>query len=152
MKVKSNAPVGRPPKDLDQLADELLYWSTQPDSFNLIGFSRPRCVSVTKLPEWAKKSEKFREALTLAKESIAMNRFEAACANEMPKEFFTRVETQYDPLTEEYRNSQKLFDSKIRMDEKLFEHNLKLAENQASGTQAAEIISKAIQLTSNIKP
>lgn len=109
---------GRPRKyDLDQLADELLIWSTDPSSLNLIGFSRPRLINVTMLPDWAKIHDRFSEALQLAKQSIALNRFEAACANEVPKEFYTRSEGQYDPLYKQYSREEKEFESSLRKKE-----------------------------------
>lgn len=108
---------GRPPYDLDKLADELLYWSSDPSALNLIGFSRPRRISVTMLPAWAKSHQRFSEALRLAKESIAVNRFEAACANEMPHVFFTRSEGLYDPLHHRYDREQKEFESSLRTKE-----------------------------------
>ncbi len=108
---------GRPPHDLDQLADELLYWSTEPTSFNLIGFSRPRCISVTRLPAWAKEHTRFGEALALAKESIAMNRFEASLSNEFPHSFFKSSEGQYDPLHNKYLREEKAYESSLRTKE-----------------------------------
>jgi len=109
---------GRPREyDLDQLADELLLWSTDPSSLNLIGFARPRMINVTMLPDWAKKNSRFSEALQLAKQSIALNRFEAACTNEIPKEFYTRTEGQYDPLYHQYSHEEKEYESSLRTKE-----------------------------------
>lgn len=109
---------GRPPvHNLDQLAEELLYWSTDPSALNLIGFTRSRRISVTKLPEWAKNHAKFGEALALAKEAIASNRFEAACANEMPQAFYSRCEGMYDPLYHKYDRQEKEFESSLRTKE-----------------------------------
>lgn len=132
---------GRPPQyDLDQLAEELLLWSTEPTSFNLIGFSRPRGISVTTLPEWANKHDRFAEALRLAKESIAMNRFEAALANEFPHSFFKSSEGQYDPLHNRYLR-----------EEKEFESNLKKSENEGISNQTANLVSELIKEKNNIR-
>ena len=112
------ADVGRPKEtDLKQMAKELIEWSYLPDSLNLIGFSSPRRMSVTKLPHYASIDNEFREALSLAKENISQNRFNAANAELMPSQFFTRCEGMYDPLYHKYDRDNKTFESKLRKDE-----------------------------------
>ncbi len=109
---------GRPPEhDLEKLAHQLIEWSFLPDSLNLIGFSSPRRISVTKLPDFAVRDPKFREALNLAKENIAQNRFKASCAGLMPQVFYSRSEGMYDPLYHKYDREEKKFDSDLRKDE-----------------------------------
>lgn len=108
---------GRPAVDLIQMAKDLIEWSYQPDALNLIGFSSPRRMSVTKLPEWAEKNVEFREALNLAKENIGINRFKAACGNLMPQVFYTRSEGMYDPLHHRYDRAEKKFESDLRKQE-----------------------------------
>lgn len=108
---------GRPAMDLVQLAKDLIEWSYQPDALNLIGFSSPRRMSVTKLPEWAERDSEFREALCLAKQNIGQNRFKAACSNLMPQQFFTRSEGMYDPLHHRYDRAEKKFESDLRKQE-----------------------------------
>ena len=109
---------GRPPEwDLEELAKELIEWSYKSDSLNLIGFSSPKRMSVTKLPDFAVKNSKFREALILAKENIGINRFKAASLNQMPEKFYTRCEGMYDPLYHKYDRDEKIFESSLRKDE-----------------------------------
>lgn len=123
--------MGRPHTDLKQLAKELIKWSTEPTAMNLMQFSSPRGMSVTKLPEWAEKDENFREALQLAKENIGINRFESAVNNELPKDLFLKAEGNYDPLHRAYFREEKEFESKLRKSEKTSaeEYNSYLAEN-----------------------
>lgn len=108
---------GRPAIDLKALAKELIDWSYQPDALNLIGFSSPKRMSVTKLPDYAKKDDEFREALLLAKENISQNRFKAACADVIPEVFYTRSEGMYDPLFKSYQREEKKFESDLRKSE-----------------------------------
>lgn len=109
---------GRPREyDLDQLADELLLWSTNPTSLNLIGFTRPKLINVTRLADWAKENSRFSDALQLAKQSIAQNRFEAALSGEMPQVMHARCEGLYDPLYHKYSRSEKEFESSLRKKE-----------------------------------
>lgn len=98
---------GRPKTDLEKLAKELIEWSYQADALNLIGFSSPRRFSVTQLPEYAAQNKGFSEALKLAKENIAQNRFRAANNNQMIPAFYTRCEGMYDPLFNKYDNEEK---------------------------------------------
>lgn len=124
--------------DLEQLAEELKIWSTHPTSLNLIGFSRPRMFSVTMLADWAKEDRKFSEALNLAKESIALNRFEATLSNELPQIMHARCEGLYDPLYHKYSR-----------DEKVFESSLKSKENESMPTQVYVVANDG--LSSGIK-
>jgi hypothetical protein len=100
--------------NLDDLADEIIEWSQHATSLNLIGFSSPKRMSVTKLPEYANKHKKFREALQLAKENISQNRFDAACAEVMPEKFYSRCEGQYDPLYHKYDREERKYDADIK--------------------------------------
>lgn len=108
---------GRPAVDLEQLAKELVEWSYLPDSLNLIGFSSPRRMSVTKLPHYASEDDKFREAFVFAKENISQNRFKASCAGTMPQQYFTRCEGMYDPLYHKYDRGERQFDSDLKKQE-----------------------------------
>lgn len=107
---------GRPSTDLSKLAEELIEWSYTPEALNLIGFSSPRRFSVTRLADYAAKDKKFSEALQLAKENIAQNRFHAANANTMIPAFYTRCEGMYDPLFHKYDNEEKDKDAARRKD------------------------------------
>lgn len=127
---------GRPGHDLSLMGKELIEWSFLPDSLNLIGFSSPKRISVTKLPEWAEKDIEFREALRLAKENIALNRFKAASSNLMPQQFYTRSEGMYDPLYHKYDHSEKKFESDLRKQEegtKATTINLQVPHDLAAG-------------------
>lgn len=109
---------GRPIEyNLEEMAKELIEWSKEATSLNLIGFSSPRGFSVTRLPDYARTNPKFSEALQLAKENISQNRFDAACAEVMPEKFYSRCEGMYDPLYHRYDRKEKLFEAKIRAKE-----------------------------------
>lgn len=127
---------GRPAADLSQMAKDLIEWSFLPDSLNLIGFSSPRRMSVTKLPEWAERDSEFREALRLAKENIGQNRFRAANSGTMIQQFFTRSEGMYDPLHHKYDRAEKKFESDLRKQEegtKATTINLQVPNDLAAG-------------------
>ena len=108
---------GRPAPDLKALAEDLLEWSTNPTAFNLIQFTRPRKMSVTMLPDYAAVNKEFSEALNLAKESIAMNRFEATLEGALPYADYAKVEGNYDPLHHRYFRNEKEFESSLRKKE-----------------------------------
>jgi hypothetical protein len=109
---------GRPIEyDLEEMAKELIEWSKEATSLNLIGFSSPRGFSVTRLPDYARTNPKFSEALQLAKENISQNRFDAACAEVMPEKFYSRCEGMYDPLYHRHERREKKFDSQLRAKE-----------------------------------
>lgn len=144
--------MGRPREhDRDKIAKELLEWSTNPTAFNLIQFTRPRMLSVTKLPDWADEDANFREALKLAKESIAMNRFEAAVEGVLPFSEVHRNEYNYDPLHKAHARDEKEFDLQLELRKLDHAHKLKVNENKELGNQAATLYSEAIKAKSIIK-
>ena len=105
---------GRPREyDLVKLGEELVEWSKLPTSLNLIGFSSPRGFSVTRLPNWAEENKEFSYELSMAKENISQNRFQASCEKRMPESFFTRVEGFYDPLHHRHHRDEKKFDAEL---------------------------------------
>ncbi len=132
-----NENAGRPAViDLIKLAQELVEWSYLPDSLNLIGFSSPKRMSVTKLPEYAERDKAFGEALRLAKENIGQNRFRAANNGTMMQQFFTRSEGMYDPLHHKFDRAEKKFESDLRKQEegtKATTINLQVPHDLAAG-------------------
>jgi hypothetical protein len=142
---------GRPREhDRKQIFIDLLQWSTNPTAFNLIQFTRPRMLRVTKLSEWAAEDDNFREALALAKESIAMNRFEAAIEGALPFAEVHRSEHNYDPLYKASVREEKEYDLSLELRKLDHAHKLKTSENEQSSKQGAEILSKLIQSQNNI--
>lgn len=110
--------MGRPREhDRKKIAQELLEWSTNPTAFNLIQFTRPRMLSVTKLPGWAEEDEEFREALKLAKESIAMNRFEATLEGALPYADYAKNEAQYDPMRDRFQQRERRLELDVKKEE-----------------------------------
>ena len=109
---------GRPREhDRKKIAKELLEWSTNPTAFNLIQFARPRMINVTKLPDWADEDEEFREALQLAKQSLAMNRFEAAIEGALPYADYAKNEAQYDPMRDKFQQRERRLELELKKEE-----------------------------------
>jgi hypothetical protein len=144
--------MGRPREhDRKQIAADLLEWSTNPTAFNLIQFTRPRMLSVTKLPEWADEDDYFREALKLAKESIAMNRFEATLEGALPYADYAKNEAQYDPMRDKFQQRERRLELEIKKEELDHTHKLKTKENEDLSKQDSERYSNAIKAKSLIK-
>jgi hypothetical protein len=143
---------GRPREhDRKQIFIDLLLWSTNPTAFNLIQFTRPRMLRVTKLSEWAAEDDNFREALALAKESIAMNRFEAAIEGALPFAEVHRSEHNYDPLYKASVREEKEYDLSLELRKLDHAHKLKTKENDDLAKQDAERLSNSIKAKSMIK-
>ncbi len=143
---------GRPREhDRKKIAQELLEWSTNPTAFNLIQFSRPRSIDVTKLPEWASEDDEFRQALQLAKQSIAINRFEAAIEGALPFSEVHRNEHNYDPLHKAHARDEKEFDLQLELRKLDHAHKLKKEENKDLSNLDSERYSNAIKAKSLIK-
>ena len=143
---------GRPREhDRNQIAADLLEWSTNPTAFNLIQFTRPRLLNVNMLPNWAAEDDEFREALELAKQSIAMNRFEAAIEGALPFSEVHRNEADYDPLRDRFQQREKRFDLELEKEKLDHAHKLKKEENKELSNIDAERYSNAIKAKSLIK-
>ena len=144
--------MGRPIEwDLVKLAAELLEWSTEPTAFNLIQFARPRKINVTALPDWAAIDDNFSEALQLAKQGIAMNRFEAAVDGLLPFAEVNRVDHNYDPLHKAHAREEKEFDLKLELRKLDHAHKLKKEENKELSNIDAERYSNALKSKPLIK-
>jgi len=143
--------MGRPPTDLKELASDLLEWATNPTAFNLIQFARPRKINVTSLPDYAAKDKDFSEALQLAKQSIAMNRFEAGVDGLLPFSEVHRGEHNYDPLAKANAREEKEYDLSLELRKLKYASDLKKEENKDMSEQDAERLSRAIKNKSNIR-
>lgn len=144
--------MGRPREyDRMQIAKELLEWSTNPTALNLIQFTRPRMLSVTKLPDWASEDEEFHEALKLAKESLAMNRFEATLEGALPYADYAKNEAQYDPMRDRFQQRERRLELEMKKEELDHAHKLKKEENKELSNIDAERYSNAIKAKSLIK-
>ena len=144
--------MGSPKKwDLVKLADELLEWSTQPTAFNLIQFARPRKINVTTLPAFAAVDDDFAEALHLAKQGIAMNRFEAAVDGALPFSEVHRSEHNYDPLYKSSVREEKEYDLSLELRKLDHAYKLKSKENEDLAKLDSERYSNAIKAKSLIK-
>lgn len=64
--------------DADQLAEELMEWSDNEDSLYLKEFTSARKVPASYLTRWAKESERFCEALEIAKDRQEIKLFKGA--------------------------------------------------------------------------
>ena len=143
---------GRPREhDRKKIAAELLEWSTNPTAFNLIQFSRPRMLCVTKLADWAEEDTEFREALKLAKQSIAMNRFEATLEGAMSQAEYSKSEGNYDPLYRKFSREERQFELEMKKQELKYASDLKKEENKDLANIDAERYSNAIKSKPLIK-
>ena len=144
--------MGRPREyDRKKIATELLEWSTNPTAFNLIQFTRPRMLSVTKLPDWADEDPEFHEALKLAKESIAMNRYEATLEGALPYADYAKNEAQYDPMRDRFQQRERRLELEIKKEELDHAHKLKKEENKELSNIDAERYSNALKSKPLIK-
>lgn len=132
---------GRPREhDRNQIAADLLEWSTNPTAFNLIQFTRPRLLNVNMLPNWAAEDDGFREALELAKQSIAMNRFEATLEGALPYADYAKNEAQYDPMRDRFQQRERRLELTMKKEELEYASSLKKSEDKALEQEKQSIL------------
>jgi len=68
--------------DREQIAKDLIMWAKKEDSVNLNGFCSSKLIAPSKLSEWAKQDDFFREAYEIAKSFLGERR-ERLLTNDM---------------------------------------------------------------------
>lgn len=111
----SNA--GRPREhNRDQIAKDLIEWAKLPDSINLNKFCAyyDPIIPPSKISEWAKEDERFREAYQSAKSFIGFRREEMLNSDKLHVKAYDLNATTYDHFLKEEKRQQAEFESKLR--------------------------------------
>lgn len=102
---------GRPRRyDLNELADELVEWSKQPQNITLLDFCNDYMIVQTYLSDWAKEHEKFSEALLYAKSQIGARRERLVSYGKLDRAAFGRAQGMYDRMINDYEREEKEFE------------------------------------------
>lgn len=117
--AKGNPKVtGRPMEyDLQKEADALLKWAKKPDSMHLAAFAMERGFAATKLYLWRDKDVDFREALTIAKDQLAIRLREGVNAKTYNERLGARDITAHDSLLKIDERDDMVFASKLKQKE-----------------------------------
>lgn len=91
-----SAPLGRPPRDLIKLAEDLLAWSELPDSSTLNKFCGLHRIAPSVLSRYAKENEDFCLVFELAKANIAVKREQLAATGGLSNQAYAINARVYD--------------------------------------------------------
>lgn len=99
--------------DRDQIAIDMLEWVKKDASLNLNGFCAEQLISPSKITNWAKEEEFFRQAYELTKAVIANRREQKLSKGELHVKSYDLNATVYDHFLREERRSQSIFDAEL---------------------------------------
>jgi hypothetical protein len=122
-----NAPMGRPPRDLVKLAEDLISWSESEDASTLNRFCGLHRIPPSVLSSYAKKDIEFSLAFEQAKANIAVKREQMAATGGLSNQAYAINARVYDYYADE-KNKQDL-DEAAERTKSLDTHKSKLNQN-----------------------
>jgi len=133
--------------DREAIADKLIEWAKGDDSLNLCAFCSKIEIAPSKLSQWAKEDERFRQALDLAKCFIAVRRENKASTGELHLKAYDLNVAVYDYFLKEERRSQLEFECDLK--KQLLEFGDKL-KNEVLESVSPELAAQFNNLMSQI--
>ena len=117
--MNEEQPTKRPPwrpreYDLDDLANEILEWSKNPDSINLTQFVSKNDIPPQNISKWCHESTYFREVLSMAKVNLGINRHAKFMEAKLSQIDITRHEYRYDPFYRKDERKEFAYKEKLR--------------------------------------
>lgn len=95
---------GRPREhDRYQIAIDLIEWAQKDDSYNLNGFTAETLIDPSKLINWAKEDESFRQALNIAKGILGKRREQGLTEGKVHQKAYDLNATVYDRYLKDER-------------------------------------------------
>lgn len=111
---------GRPKKYTDEVKkqefQDLLEWSKNPDSFNLLDFTFNKDYTLSLLGEWSKENDEFSATYKKAKERLGHNIRKKLHDKISPYNYgaFQREIGMYDSNLNEYERAEKIFEANLK--------------------------------------
>lgn len=100
--------------DRDDIADKLIEWAKKDDSLNLCAFCAQNEIAPSKLSNWAKECDRFRQSLDLAKCFLGVRREEKVSTGELHLKAYDLNVANYDYFLKEERRDQLQFESDLK--------------------------------------
>ena len=100
--------------DREAIADKLIEWAKKDDSLNLCAFCSQVEIAPSKLSNWAKECNRFRQSLELAKCFLAVRREEKVSTGELHLKAYDLNIATYDFFLKEERRDQLVFESDLK--------------------------------------
>jgi hypothetical protein len=143
-------PVGRPrERDRAKIAEDLIEWAKKDDSINVNKFCAwyDPPFPTSKLSQWSKEDEEFRQSYEITKAFIAYRREEKLNSGQLHVKAYDLNAGAYDYMVQEERNRQVEFEVKAKSqtesqaDEKIidnFERTMKQLERLQSSARKTD--------------
>ena len=132
LKAKKNSQEelkGRPRKyDQEAIAIDLVEWAKKEDSTNLNGYTVHSGIIPRYITRWAGEDESFRRAYEEAKAILAYRREKLLTAGELHVKAYDLNAKVYDHFLREESREEKVFDSKLKIDDKNDESASRIAD------------------------
>ena len=112
--------------DRDKIAQDLVKWAQKDDSINLNHFCALNLLAPSKISQWAKEDESFRQAYETAKAFLGYRREMLLNKEMLHVKAYDLNATTYDHFLKEERRDQSSFESNLKKEE------IKSGENSLS--------------------
>lgn len=103
--------------DRNQIALDLLEWAKKDDSINLCAFCADKMLVPSKISDWAREDEAFREAYWIAKSHIGKRRELLLSQGKLHVKAYDLNANTYDHFLKEEKRLQAEFESRLRKEE-----------------------------------
>jgi hypothetical protein len=100
--------------DRDQIADELIKWAEKDDSINLNKFCAINALPPSKLSQWAKEEDAFRQSYELAKAHLAARREQWLGFGALHVKAYDICAPAYDYFLKEEKRAQAEYESELK--------------------------------------
>jgi predicted amidophosphoribosyltransferase len=109
---------GRPREhDREKIAHDLIEWAKKDDSINLNKFCAFNEIVPSKISQWAKEDDNFRQAYELAKSFIGYRREEMLNREELHVKAYDLNATNYDYFLRDEKRQQSEFEAALKSQE-----------------------------------
>lgn len=108
--------MGRPREhDRNKIAEDMIIWAAKEDSLNLNGFCAEQLIDPSKITNWAKEDDNFRQAYNISKSILAHRREKGLINGTLHVKAYDLNANVYDRFLKEERTSQAREDNELKM-------------------------------------
>lgn len=132
----------------EKIAADMIEWAKKDDSLNLNGFCAEKLLPPSKISQWAKEDDFFRQAYEITKALLAKRREEALETGTLHVKAYDLNARVYDAFLREESESEKDRDLERKIKQLEFEIKLKNDNGSASPEMIANLSNLMNQLAS----
>lgn len=136
--------------DRNQIALDLIEWAQKDDSLNLNAFCALKMLPPSKISQWAKEDDFFRQAYEMAKAHVGARREECLRTGRLHVKAYDLNAPVYDYFLKEERRLQAEFESRLKQEEQATVKEEDKVRFDAIMNQLSSLQSASNQATSKV--